>query len=198
MAGTITSPTPTTILDLQTSVTITGTSFGASQGSGLVLISPTNSGVDAGAISQSVTSWSDTSITFTAGKGTLKFGTRYLFVKDNAGTYSNGWAITFSPQTGWAYVDLVSVASPPSIRLTSTPDLAIGDEILYGGIVGSGTVAVNNDATFNAAPTVISFDFRVNDGTGWGSQATQQLAPLFRLYANGTFQAALFIEGAMA
>lgn len=71
----------------QTGITITGTGFGASQGTGAVYISPSNSVADAGKVSQTVTAWSNTSITFTAVKGSLSFDTAsFLFVKENGGT----------------------------------------------------------------------------------------------------------------
>lgn len=72
--------------DGQTGVTITGTGFGATQGAGKVYISPTNDVDDAGRIEQTVTSWADTSIEFTAVKGTLSFDTNaYLFVVTDGG-----------------------------------------------------------------------------------------------------------------
>jgi hypothetical protein len=63
------------------SVTITGTNFGASQGTGSVVISPTDDETDAAAVSQTVTAWADTSITITAVRGSLAVDTNlYLFV----------------------------------------------------------------------------------------------------------------------
>lgn len=70
----------------QTAVTIVGTNFGASQGTGFVKIAPSDNIADAGAVSQTVTAWSDTSITITVVKGSLSLDTNlYLFVKNNAG-----------------------------------------------------------------------------------------------------------------
>lgn len=159
----------------QTGAVITGSTFGATQGSGAVILSPTNSSSDPLAATQTVTNWSDTSITITNVRGSLKYGTAYLFVKDNSGAYSAGYAITFSPQAGWNYVNIVTPASPSSIRLTSTTDISGGDQIAYGSISGTGSVVVNNDATFNADSGVSSFIFEVNDGTGWGATAVQNL-----------------------
>jgi hypothetical protein len=71
----------------QTGVVISGSGFGSTQGSGTVKISPTNNVADAGAVSQTVTAWSDTSITITAVKGSLSFDTNaYLFVTKNGGS----------------------------------------------------------------------------------------------------------------
>ena len=66
------------------SLTITGTAFGASQGSGDVKIN---------GVAQTVTAWSDTSITVTVVLGANKFGAAYtVVVRDNALTASNSYA----------------------------------------------------------------------------------------------------------
>lgn len=71
----------------ETSIPITGTAFGASQGSGKVYLSPTNNVADGSRVEQTVTSWSDTSIQITAVKGGLSFDTTlYLFVVNNGGS----------------------------------------------------------------------------------------------------------------
>src|SRR5688572_15144107 len=70
----------------QTGVVVAGTTFGASQGVGSVVISPTDDIDDAGAVTQTVTAWSDTSVTITVVKGSLSLDTNvYLFVENNAG-----------------------------------------------------------------------------------------------------------------
>lgn len=175
----ITAPTPTTVANGQTSVVITGTSFGASQGSGMVSISPTSSSADANAVTQTVSSWSDTSITVNVVRGGLKYGTRYLFVKNGAGVWSTtGWSLTFTPQAGWQYVNIVTPAADTSVRVTSTPDIANGDQVAYGNVVGTGSVTLLDDGTFHADSGVTSFDFEVNDGSSWGTVATQTLSAI--------------------
>lgn len=72
-----------TITHGQTGVTITGTGFGASQGGGRVVVSPTDDIDDVGAVNQTVTSWSDTSIDFTAVLSSFAFGTLYVFVEND-------------------------------------------------------------------------------------------------------------------
>lgn len=66
----------------ETGIVIAGTNFGASQGSnGRVYLSPTDDVDDAGRVSQTITAWSATSITFTATLGSLSLDTNlYLFV----------------------------------------------------------------------------------------------------------------------
>jgi hypothetical protein len=79
--------------DGETVVVITGIDFGASQGSGSVEL---NTQADGGGSSQvqTVTSWSDTSITITIDQGALPDGTLYLIVTDDSSNSSNGWAVT--------------------------------------------------------------------------------------------------------
>jgi hypothetical protein len=80
-AATITSVTPSTFVNGQTGIVITGTNFGASQGTGSVVISPTDDELDAAAVEQTVDTWGDESITITAVRGSLAVGTNlYLFV----------------------------------------------------------------------------------------------------------------------
>jgi hypothetical protein len=81
----------------QTNITITGTGFGASQGAGNVKISPTDNVADGSAVTQTITSWGDTSITFTAVRGSLSLLTNlYLFVIDNSSnSNANGSVVQF-------------------------------------------------------------------------------------------------------
>lgn len=85
----------------QTSVTITGSGFKTSQGSGKVIISPTDDVTDVNAVRQFVTTWSsDTSITFTAIRGTLQAGTQYLFVvNDDGDSNTTGYPVSFNGLT---------------------------------------------------------------------------------------------------
>jgi len=82
----------------ETGITITGTNFEASQGTGAVYISPTDDIDDASKVTQTVTAWGDTSITFTAVRGSLATSTTYyLFVKNNTGNSNTaGHAVQFS------------------------------------------------------------------------------------------------------
>lgn len=78
------------------SITITGTTFGASQGSGKVYLSPTDSIADGSKVEQTVTSWGASSITITVAKGALLYGAAYLFVQENGGvSNAAGYAVSF-------------------------------------------------------------------------------------------------------
>jgi len=151
------------------SLTITGTAFQASQGAGFVTL---------GGVTQTVTSWADTSITITVIRGAAKYGSQNIVVRDNGGTDSSGYVVTLTPPTGFAYVDLASVNSTAAWRIVTVPDLAIGDQISYptaGGLV------VANDATFSwTYGSLRSFDSEVwTSADGWGAVFTQYLAPAF-------------------
>ena len=153
------------------SLTITGTDFQASQGAGYVTL---------GGVTQTVTSWADTSITITVVRGTAKYGSQNIVVRDNGGSDSSGYAVTLTPPTGWGYVDLASVNSTAAWRIITRPDLAIGDQIAYqtaGGLV------VANDGTFSwTFGALRSFDAEVwTSADGWGAIFTQYLAPAFDL-----------------
>jgi hypothetical protein len=83
------------------SLTIGGRFFEAAQGSGSVVISPTDNVADGNAVTQSINSWADTSITITVVRGTLVYNTpQYLFVTGDAGGSSfRGVPIVF-PRNG--------------------------------------------------------------------------------------------------
>lgn len=77
-------------------VVITGTAFGATQGTGSVKISPTDNVADANAVSQTVTAWGDTSITINIVRGggapLSLFTNVYLFVtNDTASSNAAGY-----------------------------------------------------------------------------------------------------------
>lgn len=160
------------------SITITGTGFGATQGSGSVVV---------GGVTQTVTSWSDTSITITVVRGVNRYGTSLtLTVSD--GTNSDTDSVTLQPDAGWAFVLLGTLGSTGV--LVTSPALASGDGVHYETV--GGDVVVYSDGTFSADPTVTEFDFEAwTPSLGWGSIATQTLTSgssgtLARTNANDT------------
>jgi len=86
-----------TLYSGQTGIVITGTGFGASQGSGQVIVSPTDNVNDSSAVLQTVTSWGDTSITITAVQKHLAVNVPYyLFVKtDGAVSNESGFSVMY-------------------------------------------------------------------------------------------------------
>ena len=81
------------------SVVISGTNFEAVQGTGTVLISPTDNIADAGAVAQTVTAWAAGSITIDVVRGALAFDTQmFLFVRNDTGdANTSGYAVQFEP-----------------------------------------------------------------------------------------------------
>lgn len=148
------------------SLTITGSNFGASQGSGAVVI---------GGVTQTVTSWGSTSVVVTVARGTNKYGAAIdLVVTNNSGGVSDAYSLVgLAPQAGWSYVDISAPNATTSKRLTSTTlDVTAGDQIAYQNV--SGTVACFSDATFSAESAVTSFQYEVWTPTyGWGTTETQ-------------------------
>jgi hypothetical protein len=70
----------------QTGVAIAGALFGSTQGSGRVVISPTDNIADVDAEEQTVTSWADGAIAFTVVLGALDLDTNlYVFVENDSG-----------------------------------------------------------------------------------------------------------------
>ena len=146
-------------------LTITGASFGASPGT-----------VAIGGVAQTVLSWSDSLIVVLVARGTKKFGAALNVVVTTSGAVdSNAYALTgLLPRADWSYVDVATPASS-SLRLTSTPDLASGDQISWCTVGGG--VVVADDGSFSAAPYVTQFRFEVwSTGGGWGTAALQQVA----------------------
>lgn len=99
-------PTPTLlgVNDLVTdgnSFVLTGLNFGASQGSGSVIISPTDDINDAAAETQTVTSWGDTSVTFTSNLPAGDPSSVYIFVTDTDADVNNaGYFVSVQVVTG--------------------------------------------------------------------------------------------------
>lgn len=150
------------------SLTITGTAFGASQGSGDVKIN---------GVAQTVTSWSDTSIAVTVVIGTNKFGAAYtVVVRDNALTASNSYAgITglLPANSGLSSIDVGTPHADPDLRLESSADAVSGDQVEWEnkGLL----VDVFANLTFSAGPGVNDFRWRIwTSGSGYGDWMTQR------------------------
>jgi len=147
--------------------TITGTGFSSSGNS-----------VTLGGVAQTINSESTTSITCAAvSLGSLRYGDQNLIVTNSDGL-SDLVVVPLTPASTAAYVDLAGTLVPTGNRPTSTADLAAGDQIEYSnptngtlaGCVIDPTGWAGMDPT-NAA-LACSFDYRVHDGTGWGTSAT--------------------------
>jgi len=81
--------------DEDTAVTITGTNFEASQGTGKVEMGDNSDYATAVKVEQTVTSWADTAIDFTADLGAQSPGGKWIFVTNNSSNKNDpGFAVT--------------------------------------------------------------------------------------------------------
>lgn len=76
--------------DNETGVVVTGTGFEASQGTGVVEMGDNAVYGSANLVEQTVTSWADTSITFTADLGAQSPTDKWLYVTNDTGTVTDG------------------------------------------------------------------------------------------------------------
>jgi hypothetical protein len=162
---TISSVSPNPYVD-GSSATITGTTFGASKGTGHA---------DVAAVAQTTTAWGDTSITETVAIGANAYGVVVSqTVTNNAGDSSSGYSISINPPTGWSYVNLGTPNTTAAWRITAVSDLVSGNQLAWD--TKGGLVTVNADASFVADPSVASFNVKAWDSaSGWGTVGTQQL-----------------------
>lgn len=152
-----------------TTLTINGQSFGTQTGSAQVTV---------GGVVVTPSSWSSTQIQIPLTIGNNRYGVNVpIVVRDSGGTSSSAYNVQIQPASGVNYVSLSGTLASSGDRITATPDLASGDQVEWSNVVGGtiSDVTVNADASFVASSGVISFDVRVNDGTGWGTYATQLL-----------------------
>lgn len=152
-------------------LTITGTNFGASQGSngGATLTGPSGAG------GMPIVSWSSTSIQVTVSRGLNAYGGGYtLFVADSTGTISNSFPLTsVQPQAGWSYINLTTPNADSTKRLTTIADLASGDQVAYDNKSALATVLA--DGTFYCTAAVTSFNCEAWTTGGWGATAIQSI-----------------------
>ncbi len=136
----------------------------------------TGNGVTLGGVTQVAVSANSTTVTRTGTLGTLKYGVGLDLVV-SAGSNVTAANVSINPPATKNYVNL-STLTGSGQRLTANPDLAPGDQVEWSNVVG-GTIAdvtVFDDGSFSSQPAVTAFDFRANDGTGWGTIATQTIS----------------------
>jgi hypothetical protein len=154
------------------SLTINGSGFGASQGSG---------GVTAGGVGWTETSWGNTSIAVTVALGNNRYNANVsLVVTDDSANASDGYNVQIQPASGKSYINLSGTpAATGTERITAIPDLDGTEQLEVSNVVGGSIsdVTLYSNATWSAAEGVTSFDVRAHNGTEWGSVATQDLTP---------------------
>lgn len=150
-------------------LTVTGSNFGASQGTQVLKV---------GGVTQTVTSWAAGSITLAnLDIGTNKYGVPVnVEIWDGGSLVSNSFALTsLQPPAGNSFKDIVTPNTTSAYRITTSPvDVASGDQI---EATLSAQVTLFDDATFSAVGTVQFFQARAwsSSGGGWGDWTNQVL-----------------------
>ncbi len=124
------------IRDGDTAVTITGTTYEATQGTGKVELASTSDYATATKVTQTIESWADTAIDITTVLGALTPGTLYMFVTNDSGDRSTGFAVT--------------VRRKIPVRLTASTHITAGGEAITDGLL-TAPAGKTEGADFGAA-----------------------------------------------
>lgn len=150
-----------------TSITITGTNFGAVQGAATIVVG----GVD---ITSAITAWGDTSITLDFPGEGFTLGSIYSLVITNDSGYSNVSAsFEHTSKTGEAYATMgVSYSQLPTDSfmdgVAQLANLVIGDQVIYTTAASpQGTVSVDSQGvaiiTGAGLEGAYTFNYMIND-----------------------------------
>ncbi len=117
--------------DKDTAVTITGGRFEASQGTGKVEMGDDPDYATAAKVEQTVTSWADTAIDFTADLGAQSPGGKWLFVTNDTGDKNDpGFAVTVHRAQAFAMSASANIAASgeaTTVQLTAPAGKTTGD-----------------------------------------------------------------------
>ncbi len=148
------------------SITLTVTGAGASQGT-----------VTLGGVAQTVTAWSDTSVTITVSLGANKYGVNAaLVLTTDDDEVSAGHNVQVQPAAGVKYITTSGTLADPENRLTTIPDDIVSGYQIEARNVTGGTIAdltLYQDASYSAGTDIVSFQYRVHNGTVWGDFGTE-------------------------
>lgn len=160
--------------------TVSGSGFGATQGTG---------GLTIGGVSQTITSWSDTSITFTTVLGANSYGTGKVveLTTDAGGTDTGAIELVANTAGGFGVVTMSSpnTTDESSVAFGATPTVVTGDQFEWEDFNALGNLAIGPDAFVSSVDTEGTFRGRfwdASDGT-WGgvntftASATDETAP---------------------
>lgn len=148
------------VYDGQASITVSGSNFGASQGTGKVYLCDSLDGSGTN-VAQTVTNWATGSITFTINKGALSNGTVYVIVARNESTLgdtserfsSNSQAITLIATPTPA----VSSISDGDIQISETGVVISGADFLTPQGAGTVEFCASNSYVSPVAQTVTNW-----------------------------------------
>jgi hypothetical protein len=132
---------------------------------------------------QTITAESATEITFTVdGNFSYKDSSVEIVIEDADGFQSAAKLATLLPETGYR-TTIIAVAPPADTtsRISSTPDIAIGDQIIYGDVTGTGVDETDVDVFVNGVirwlPAVETMQVRIFDGAETSAAATMTFDP---------------------
>lgn len=187
LVGSVSGPTITNVNTTNTynatavGLVITGTGFGASQGTGSVTLRD-------GSLSstQTVTSWSDTSITFTSVLGDDRYGADNIRVTTNAGTFADQAVAVTTPPTKCSF-NLGTLAQPFAVDQKGAPnrfgdaasDIADDSQLELSALTfnaGStcANISIQSNGTFKVPTDLLSLNWIWNNGTGWKDTAANR------------------------
>lgn len=190
-AAVISSAVAPTITDVNTTNTftatavglvITGTGFGAAQGTGSVsIIDGSNT------CPETVTAWGDTSITFTAVLGNCRYGSRSVKVITNAGT-STQRDVSVTAPVGKCYFDLGTLLQPFTVDAFGAPnrfgdaanDITDNAQLEFSAMTftsGStcANITINSDGSYKMPVDLTTLSWLWNSGTGgWQDTAVDR------------------------
>lgn len=151
LASLVPSPTITNAGDddftvYETNITVTGTLFGAIQGSGDLELGDSATYGSATLVSQSIDSWSDTSIQFDLTIGTLDVESLWLYVTDDSAAVSVAYAVNVN------LTPSITNADDEEFDLTETNITLTGDDFL--NVQGTGKLEIGNNSVYASATKV--------------------------------------------
>lgn len=183
-----------------TGIVVTGTGFGAVTNVVQLIDAPTT-------VNQTVTSWGDTSVTFSAVLGNSRYGARTLKVIKSDGTYAIKNVIVSAPVTK-CYFDVGTLTQPFSVDKYGAPN-RFGDatndiddnaqlefsNMTFTGASTCANITVNDNGSYKVPADLTSLDWLWNSGSTWVSTAASRTgqgkihikeAGSFRISCSGT------------
>ncbi len=146
--------------------TVTGTAFGATQGTG---------GVTIGGVAQTITAWSDTSVSFTTVLGTNSYGTGKTLELTTDSSETDTATIELVADTAGGF-GVVTMSSPnteddSSVAFNATPTVVTGDQFEWEDFNALGNLVIGADGFVESVDTEGTFRGRFWDATDstWGT-----------------------------
>jgi hypothetical protein len=169
------------------SLTVTGSGFGASQGTQQLRM---------GGEVQAITSWADGIIVVTAlDRVDNPYGPLDIEIWDGGVPTSNAFEVSLEPQAGWDYINVGTPHPDPDLRLevVSGIEPTSGDQVAYDTV--GGTVTLFPDLTGVVYGDTESFLAEAwTAGDGWGTAGLQSFTTPQRLFPTATVSAGSWVS----